>query len=362
MKEILLEDKGNLSALSSDVLQIIMHNSDYRKYIGKDSKVEIVRNIETAYKNLLSDECLFGVLRYGQDELYRLSARWRSEINTSSMEEWEYYIKKLSWQDRPNLQSTIKSESGLKTFVSNVAKFLTEQFNNKLTEKYKKQLETAKTAKQKEKIEKELGSQKLITKKEVMAKLSFQLIYKDAKRYELERKRNEERGNLRVADRGSSTYLNKKIHGSVYDSRRDSDYKSALKDRLKEFITSKLPQYDDPKDLPRDMKLLKDDTRFKLMGCPYRYDNYGSSNVSFIDLQKGETMYITFENEKRYDNDFNYYPRLVLFEIKMNPKTYQLEIINVLFDTVDEYQPHRQNLADISEFKTFVKEKQGLRI
>ena len=45
MKEILLEDKGNLSALSSDVLQIIMHNSDYRKYVGKDSKVEIVRNI-----------------------------------------------------------------------------------------------------------------------------------------------------------------------------------------------------------------------------------------------------------------------------------------------------------------------------
>lgn len=362
MKEILLEDKGNLSALSSDVLQTIMHNSDYRKYIGKDSKVEIVRNIETAYKNLLSDECLFGVLRYGQDELFRLASRWKSEINIASMSEWEYYTEKLSWQDRPNLQSTIKSESGLKTFVSNVAKFLTEQFNNKLTEKYKKQLETAKTAKQKEKIEKELGSQKLITKKEVMAKLSFQLIYKDAKRYELERKRNEERGNLRVADRGSSTYLNKKIHGSVYDSRRDSDYKSALKDRLKEFITSKLPQYDDPKDLPRDMKLLKDDTRFKLMGCPYRYDNYGSSNVSFIDLQKGETMYITFENEKRYDNDFNYYPRLVLFEIKMNPKTYQLEIINVLFDTVDEYQPHKQNLADISEFKKYVQEKHGLRI
>ena len=42
-----------------------------------------------------------------------------------------------------------------------------------------------------------------------MAKLSFQLIYKDAKRLELERKRNLERGNLRVADRGSSTYLNK---------------------------------------------------------------------------------------------------------------------------------------------------------
>ena len=133
MKEILLEDKGNLSALSSDVLQIIMHNSDYRKYVGKDSKVEIIRNVESAYEKLLSDECLFGVLRYGQDELYRLSARWRSEINTSSMEEWEYYIEKLSWQDRPNLQSTIKSESGLKTFVSNVAKFLTEQFNNKLT-------------------------------------------------------------------------------------------------------------------------------------------------------------------------------------------------------------------------------------
>lgn len=360
MKEILLEERGNLSALSSDVLQIIMHNSDYRKYIGKDSKVEIVRNIEIAYKNLLSDECLFGVLRYGQDELYRLAARWRSEINTSAMSEWEYYTEKLSWQDRPNLQSTIKSESGLKTFVSNVAKFLTEQFNNKLTEKYKKQLETAKTAKQKEKIEKEIASVKLITKKEVMAKLSFQLIYKDAKRYELERKRNEERGNLRVANRGSTTYLNKKIHGSVYDSRRDSDYKSALKDRLKEFITSKLPHYDDPKDLPRDMKLLKSDTRFKLMGCPYKYDS--SSRIDFDDLQKGKSILIAFENEKRYDDDFNYYPRFVVFELIMNPNNYQMEIKNVLFDTVNEYSPSKENLADISEFKKYVQEKHGLRI
>lgn len=360
MKEILLEDKGNLSALSSDVLQIIMHNSDYRKYVGKDSKVEIIRNVESAYEKLLSDECLFGVLRYGQDELYRLAARWRGEINTSGMSEWDYYIEKISWQDRPNLQSTIKSESGLKTFVSNIAKFLTDQFNMKLTKNYEKQLELAKTAKQKEKIKKELGSQKPITKKEVMAKMSFQLIYKDEKRSELERKRNLERGNLRVADRGSTTYLNKKIHGSVYDSRRDSDYKSALKDRLKEFITSKLPHYDDPKDLPRDMKLLKSDTRFKLMGCPYKYDS--SSRIDFADLQKGNSILIAFENEKRYDDDFNYYPRFVVFELIMNPNNYQMEIKNVLFDTVNEYDPHKENLADISQFKTFVKEKHGLRI
>ena len=39
-----------------------------------------------------------------------------------------------------------------------------------------------------------------------------------------------------------------------------------------------------------------------------------------------------------------------------------MEIKNVLFDTVNEYDPHKENLADISQFKTFVKEKHGLRI
>lgn len=327
----LLEDMGNLRALSSEVLKILMNNYDRMdKHIGRNSKVEIIRDPEKAYKIINEPNCVLMVLRYGQDDLFAFKKNWDG-FNVRELDDYDDMIRDLSWSERPNLQSTIKSVSGIKSFISKLATFIVNRYST---------------------------DDKKLVKKNVVAKMNFQVIYEDAEREKTKAERNKSRGNLlRVADRKSTHYLNNKVHGSVYDPRSSKDFKDSLKYRLKEFITNKLPKFDDPNNLPKDLKFLKPDTRFKLMGCPYHYDSYGSSSsdVSSI-INENKPMLFAFENEKRYEEDYRYYPRHIVFVVRMN-ENYQLYVSSIYYDAGNDFRINPDNLRDINTIKDFIEEK-----
>jgi len=335
---LLLEDMGNLAALSSEVLKKVINlNTEYRygsyrkpQKIGKNSKIEVIREPEKVFDLLKNNKVLLVVLRYGQDDLFTFERNWDG-FRVSSLRDWEGLENGLSWSERPNLQSTIKSLSGVKSFITNVVKFIIKRLST---------------------------DEKKLVRKDVAPKINFQVIYEDEERNKIQSKRINDRGrNLYPTDRGSKKYNNDKIHGSIRDNRTDKDYRNSLKERLKEYITNKLPKFDNPNDLPRDMKFLKPDTRFKLMGCPYKYDDYASSNISIEKfLDENKPIYFSFINEKKYDEVYGKYPRFILFVVRMN-ENYQLYVSTVLFDTVDEYKPSAENLRDISEIKDFIEDK-----
>lgn len=331
----LLENKGNLSALSNEVFKRITNNYDTKGKIGENSKIIVIKNdLEQVFRLMNNREVLMGVLRYGQDDLFLLKDNYDG-IKIVELNEYEYLTNDISWRDRPNLQSTIKSVSGMKTFVSNLSSFITNEINK--------------------------NNKKKITKKDVIAKINFQLIYQDETRKSVSGERITNRGKF-LGTTNKKTYDHKKVHGSVYDSRDKDYYKASLKERLKEFILEKLPKYDNPEELPKKLDFLRKDTQFKLMGCVYAFDKYASKDINFVDLVNNKPAYFCFENQKRYDDEYKIYPRYIVFEIRLNIENYQLYVSEVMFDTVDEYSISRQNLADISEFKSFVKEKHNLRI
>lgn len=130
-----------------------------------------------------------------------------------------------------------------------------------------------------------------------------------------------------------------------------------LKQRLKDFLENRLPNYNDISQLPKDMKLFKENTQFKLFGCVYKFEGYNSSSLKKLLLNK--TGYINFENEYRYNykDHFNEYPKDIVFEIGLNNQ-YQLYVKNIYFYagsnysySIDELQPIEQFTAYIANIK-----------
>lgn len=324
MNKFLFEDFGNLRALSSEVLKAVVSNSSsygHLKDLGKDSKVLVTREspdeIYNHYTNKNNSESAkFIVVRYGQDDLFLLTPNWDG-LRVRSLSDFDYMLRQYSWSDQPQLQSTIKSASGFKTFISKAATFLLKYYTEKTT--------------------------KILSKKEILSKINYQLIFADEERFKIKKDRRD-RQNIEntVVKNGVST-------PSVASMNKDS-----LKNRLKEFILNKLPQYNDTNDLPRTMEFLNPNTRFKLMGCPYKYSEYGSSRIDWSDLLKGGKAIVAFENEKPYDQNYDRFPRYIAFTIALRTDNYQLYIDNVYFDSSKNYSLKKDSLIDIDKFKNFV--------
>lgn len=323
---ILDEGRGNLASLSSNVFQRI-------KYLGKEgagenSKVEILKDTPENIFNLLMKDrnnnrnIIIAIVRYGQDDLFLLEPYW-SDISVRGLVDWDDIVDDYNWNERPNIQSNIKAASGLKRFINNVASFLSLHFETK--------------------------RKKIISKKDILSKINYQIIYKDEEREKTKSKRLLDKKNNKTVTRNNITTPSNSSMG-----------KSELKDRLKDFILSKLPKYDNPDDLPKGIEFLNSKTKFKLMGCPYTFDEYNSTKADYNDLLNGGLMYFAFENEKRYDSEsiFGKYPRFIIFVIKMN-KSFTLYVSDIYFAGNRGYSFKGEDLEDISKFKEYVENIKG---
>lgn len=332
-KKILKEDWGDLIAISPSIRNSLKNKFGSRysnKIFGKNSTVkvlhlsgkEVYELLTAGEDNGRSNDIVSVVIRYGQQDMILLindSSSWQVEINVSMADDLDDICDEFSWQDRISLPKTVKSESGCVKLCNNLINFLygISHLDN--------------------------FSYIPHDKKAIAQKINFQVIYSDKDKVAIQQNRKKLKNN--------------NYYATVNNIRTPSNTTLLQKDlnlRLKNYIQSKLPQYDDVSKLPKDMKLFKKNSQFKLFGCVYKYDDNETTLKNLLNTQKG---YVAFGNEFRYQsNIFKNYPRYIIFEIILNNQ-YQLSVGNIFFNTdTSRYTINLDDLHPINELPEYIKQ------
>nr|DAH71222.1 MAG TPA: hypothetical protein [Caudoviricetes sp.] len=332
-KKFLKEDWGDLIAISPSIRSSLKNRFGSRysnKTFGKNSTVKVLHLSGKELYELLTagedngrnNDILSVVIRYGQQDMILLindSSSWKVEIDVRMADDLDDICDELSWQDRISLPNTVKSESGCVKLCNNLINFLygISHLDNFSYIPY--------------------------DKKAIAQKINFQVIYSDKDKIAIRQNREKLKNNNYYA-----TVNNIRTPSNTTLLQKD------LKLRLKNYIQSKLPQYDDVSKLPKDMKLFKENSQFKLFGCVYKYDDSETKLKNLLNTQKG---YVAFENEFRYQsNIFSDYPRYIIFEIILNNQ-YQLSVGDIFFNKdTGRYSVDLDDLHPINELPEYIKQ------
>lgn len=304
VKDNLFEEWGNLNAVSPIILQRYAgkyagrYNGLTKTGLGRNSKVEIVKNvldISHVYTQLLKYG-LFCILRYNQDDLIVFESRY-DEIAPIQLADYDALIDDLKYHERPNLQRTIKSTSGLTKYVSEIIKFLMKIYNKK--------------------------------KDEILARMDFQIVYPDEERKEKSTQRIEDRAfHQDVIHNGHKTPSNTNLN------------RSGLLNRLKTYLENKLITFSSASELPKDLVFLNPKTKFKFMNNVFIFGGavYNSRMDNFLS---GEPIYYYFYNEKRSASDVG----SIIYELILDGST--LKVGNIYFSR--DRSPSKNDLKTLDE-------------
>lgn len=289
---ILNEYFGNLQAISPKILKPIFdkYGPSAQKYLGKDSKVEIVKNDKI--KDIVdipiqkSSEYPIIILRYGQEDKVVFVANdygWNHQFSEID-KRWKKYFTKHGIYFNEGFDENLKCvwENGYKDEIPDFNDFLN--------------------------------------------KINYQVVYRDKERDDKQVKRTLNRGDILKVQKKKKDwrYTDKntpsKVHGSLIDSRDTSDYyKSDLQKRLKKYVESKFPTFNSYEDfINADIKtILK---AFKIGNNLYNYSHDATMNV-----MKGndDPLYALYKNKKTYIGYYCYncsdnLPSYIYFEIVMD--------------------------------------------
>lgn len=295
---ILNEYFGNLQALSPVILKTLFGNFKTRtnSKIGKDSKVEIVKNdkIKDILNNNNSEVIPMFVLRFDQsDKVVFLSDGYSWNYNYLNFDKrWRNYFSRngVFVIFRDGFDNNLKNvwENGYKNEIPNFDDFLKH--------------------------------------------INYQLVYADKTRDDKQVKRIINRGDiLQVSDKKGyykDTDRNNpsKVHGSVFD-KRDTEgwYKKSLKERLKKYVESKFPSFNSIEDFANANinNILKS---FKINGYIYTYDK----NATEFEINNGiDPLFNLYKNKQSYIGyifEGNYWrtitnnelPLYIFFEVVMD--------------------------------------------
>ena len=281
-KSILLEDWGNLNAVSDEVKRNIFRDWSFKSKLGRNSSVEIVKGDGYTLYNLLHKEHIGIVIRYGQDDLFMIIENYSNNWNIRELNDYDYMVHDLNYHEKMDIPTVIKSESGMVKFFNNIVKFLSSH----------------------------LGKDK----KEIVSKMNFQVIYADKEKHQKQNeRRNQKNMNTSVTKNNVTTPSNAMLN---------KDY---LRHRLKAFIDNKLPQFTDVNNIPQELEFVQKNVKFKIFGEVYYNSFYYSLDSSIYDLMKGKPVYLTFRKES-YRNEQTF-PKVIAFEIKLFNN--QIKVTNV---------------------------------
>ena len=284
IKNLLLEDLGNLKAVSPRILKNYVLNSyGYKNKMGKNSEVYILRGdgsvIYNEFLKLTSTNKKFlFIFRYGQEDLFILKDDYSYnsyvELRITTLEDYEY-IKRESPNDvHLDTYRKMKSESGVKKFYNDVVKFLMECTNK--------------------------------PKKDIQEKINYQIILEDETRSDKQKERNSARDyNYDLVINGKHVLSNNLMN------------KDNLRYRLKQYIESKLPSFNNINDIPKDVSMFENIKKFKLLGEIYELSTTYNLRTNIVDLFNGHTVYIVYRIDSRYRNIINY-PYELYFGIRLN--------------------------------------------
>ena len=322
-KTILQEDWGNLNSVDPNIRDILSRRHSYK--IGKNSKVQILRTsakelfqLMTKGKNINDDDNMIAVIiRYGQEDLVMLendSSSYRIDIEIMKLRDLDNFETNETVPIIRNLSSTIKSESGMVKLCNSLINMI---YNLSTNEDY-------------DYIPHD--------KKEIAKKFNFQIIYKDEEKGKIQNSRRKRDSNKYVA--------------TVNNVKTPSNYamvSGTLKKRLEDFLNNRLPQFDENKQIPKDISFIKEGTKFKLFGAVYKYDDTSMRNI----LSKG-IGWVSFINDSRYENQFTEYPRYIVFKIGIN-NNYQLFVSDIFCYIGNSYGYEIEKLNPIEELPTYIK-------
>ena len=292
-KELLKEDWGKLIVLSDEVRNRLQMDFSDRysslRQFGKDSDVKIFRtSAKDMYNTFFGNEEIIAiVIRYGQEDMIYIENdvnTYRTEYEPRKIGFFDDLEDSLSWTERWDLPGKVKSESGFVKLCNNLINHLLKLSEH---ERYSNMFPN--------------------NKKQIAEKINFQVIYADKIKKD---KRNRRIDNKKINDRvvvNDVDTLSNSIMG-----------KENIKRRLEQYIISKLPRYTDINQIPKDMKLLKDGTRFKLNGTLYEYrgEEYGISNPKPSEvIMNNKPFKLVFG--KDYWNDRTDNPAYIVFYIQL---------------------------------------------
>lgn len=281
-KSILLENWGNLNAVSDEVKRNIFRDWSFKSKLGRNSSVEIVKGDGYTLYNLLHKEHIGIVIRYGQDDLFMIIENYRNNWNIRELNDYDFMVHDLNYNEKMDIPNVIKSESGMVKFFNNIVKFLSSH----------------------------LGKDK----KEIVSKMNFQVIYADKEKQQKQNeRRNQKDMNTTVTKNNVTTPSNAMLN------------KDSLRHRLKAFIDNKLPQFTDVNNIPQELEFVQKNVKFKIFGEVYYNSFYYSLDSSINDLMKGKPVYLTFRKES-YRNEQTF-PKVIAFEIKLFNN--QIKVTNV---------------------------------
>lgn len=306
VKDNLFEEWGNLNAVSPIILQ--RYTGEYsngrrglsKLGLGRNSKVEIVKNvldISHVYTQL-SNNGSFCILRYNQDDLILFENDY-DEIKPIQLADYDVLIDGLNYLERPNLQRTIKTTSGLTKYVSEIIKFLIKTYNKK--------------------------------KDEILARMDFQIVYPDEER--------KEKSTQRVKDRA---FHHDVIHNGHKTPPNTNLNRSGLLNRLKTYLENKMITFSSSSELPKDLVFLNPKTKFKFMNNVFIFGGavYNSNMDNFLS---GEPIYYYFYNEQSYSSNARIYS--IIYELILDGST--LKVGNIYFSK--DRTPSKNDLKTLDE-------------
>ena len=292
-RELLKEDWGKLIVLSDEVRNRLIYDFNGRysslRQFGKDSDVKIFRtSAKDMYDTFFGNEDILAVvIRYGQEDMIYIENEvntYRTEYEPRKIGFFDDLEDSLSWSERWDLPGKVKSESGFIKLCNNLINHLLKLSEH---ERYSNMFPN--------------------NKKQIAEKINFQIIYADKIKIDKRNRRiDDKKINNRVVVNNIDT-LSNSIMG-----------KENIKRRLEQYIISKLPRYTDINQIPKDMKLLKSGTRFKLNGTLYEYygEEYGIDNPKPSEvIMSNKPFKLVFK--KDYWNDRTDNPAYIVFYIQL---------------------------------------------
>ena len=338
-KQMLNEDWGNLITVNPYIRDRLIKMYDTKDYFGKNSIVKIVKTTpQKIFHLLLNDGQYFEIdendgllavnIRYNQLDLCFIinNPSYNNTYSIVKTPEFDYINDRLIYENKCNLSSSFKSESGfvklyntLVSWLSKLSTYNPDEFGN---------FPSSKT--------------------EILKKMNFQLIFSDDEKMKKQKQR--------FTQTHSNPY-----NVTVNNVTTPSNYalkNVSLKDRLVKYIENKLPQYTDGLQIPKEIKNMNENYQFKLFGCVYKFDGSNLSNIfikkyGYVEFRKK----YYYNNDSDYDEKFDYYPKFILFKIGLN-NDYQLYVQDILvYSGNNSYGWNEKDLEPIDNFLEIVERK-----
>ena len=258
----LFETYTYFNALSNEVKKVLYGNryGMIKNLLGQNSEVKVLpySDIDEAYRMYSNGELVAIILRYGAEDLYMTFPKgsYRNGDSTYKLQD----ITDMEQQFNAAMQSiNPQSLSSYKKLCNSVAVFLSKNLNK--------------------------------PKKNIVQRMSFQLIMADKEKRKIKDKRIQQ--NNQTASTVTVNNVTTPSNSAL------TSYKN-LQARLEKYVESKFLNYTDQSQLPTDInKLIDKKFQFKLLNNVFNLSS--TPRIDIEDLLNKKIFSIIFANKNRYN-------------------------------------------------------------